>query len=76
MDFEKLRSIRPLTSLMIKLLQDCHHREVNNMEPPAFLDQEPVQGLVERGLLKASRDKREFRLTDLGKEYIRHYFGN
>jgi hypothetical protein len=78
MRFEKIRSIRPLTKLMLKLLQDCHHREKNKLAPPPFYEPDLIKGLHDRGLVEPVKinGTEQFRLTQLGKEYMEHYFGN
>ena len=79
MGFEKIRSIRPLTTLMLKLLQDCYYRDKHDLDPPVFYDTQLIKGLIERGLIKdwqTPADKRQYAVTELGKEYIKHYFGN
>lgn len=79
MGFEKIKSIRPLTKLMLKLLQDCYYRDKHDLDPPVFYDTELINGLIERDLIKYGQipvDKRQYTLTELGKEYIQHYFGD
>ena len=79
MGYEKIRSIRPLTKLMLDLLKDCYYREKNNLQQVPFVDKDLVKGLVDRGLLqnnpKSSETEKPFLVTELGKEYIEHYFG-
>lgn len=80
MRFTNIKSIRPLTKLMIQLLKDCRTRELSNLEPLEYYDTESLKGLSERGLLSAStvlvNGKKEVRysITSLGKEYLNHYF--
>lgn len=79
MGFEKIRSIRPLTKLMLKLLQDCYHTEKHDLEPPALYDGELIKGLMERGLMERQhpdKNTRPYIITDLGREYLKHYFGD
>ena len=79
MGFEKIRSIRPLTKLMLKLLQDLYHREKHELDPPAMFDTELINGLMERGLIEKQlqgKNSRAYIITDLGNEYLTHYFGN
>ncbi len=79
MGYEKIRSIRPLTKLMLELLQDLYHREKNHLQPAAFIDTDLAKGLIARGLMEKNstrhEDENPYLLTTLGKEYIEHYFG-
>jgi hypothetical protein len=62
---------------MLKLLQDCHHREKNKLDPPSFYDPELIKGLQDRGLVEPVKinEREQYRLTQLGNEYMDHYFG-
>ena len=79
MPYEKLRSIRPLTPLMLELLKDCFEREKQKVQPSEFYDPALVQGLIERGLIgykpKGREEGKIYKVTSLGKEYMEHYFG-
>ena len=79
MGYENIRSIRPLTKLMLELLQDCYHREKHNLQPAAFIDAELVKALITRGLMQtdpeSDKDGKSVLITDLGRQYIEHYFG-
>lgn len=77
MRFERIRSIRPLTKLMLKLLKDCYHREKHGMETVSIYEPDLVKGLMERDLIENSdtKGKKElYKLTALGNEYMKHYF--
>lgn len=79
MRFENIRSIRPLTKLMLELLQDCYHKQKHNLQQGALIDNELMKGLITRGLMQSnpesSREGTPYLITDLGREYIEHYFG-
>lgn len=66
-----------LTPTMIKVLMECHERELLNQEPCDIGTTNYVQGLLRRGFLQAkmfinSRGKKIMGLyiTDAGKKYL------
>ena len=79
MRFENIRSIKPLTKLMIQLLQDLKHKNISGSEFTDQYDEETINGLLERGLVIVAstvneKPFTEYSLTKLGREYLDHYF--
>ncbi len=79
MKYEKLMTIKPLTTSMVQLLKDCNSAEINTSHIKLY-EQSAVEGLIERGLIKQANILKErkqetiYIVTDVGKLYLKHYF--
>ena len=76
MRFEKLKTIKPLTKLMLELLQDFYNREKNHLDAINFYDPELIKGLLDRKLIEVKQvaeNDEHYCMTALGKQYVKHY---
>ncbi len=74
---KSVKSIKPLTKIMVDVLFDCHEKELMNEDPCDVGTTRSAKGLIERQLLttkifvtSSGKAVMSLYLTELGREYL------